>query len=44
MTKIDGGLNQILNDSSFYKFDGRNTGIFFKNVVENGLITELIRN
>ena len=40
----DGNNNKILNDGSFFKSDGKNKQIPHKNVVENGLIVESLRN
>jgi len=40
----DGENTKIVSDGGFFKSDGKNKFVVYKNVVENGLIVELLRN
>jgi len=40
----DGENTKIVSDGGFFKSDGKNKFVVYKNVVENGLIVELLGN
>ncbi len=40
----DNGNQSVLGDGVFFKSDNKNKHVFYKNVVENGLMVELLRN
>lgn len=42
--KMDGNNTQIMNDNSFFKSNGKNDMVFYKNIVENSLVSESLRN